>query len=292
MMLVDNLIHSDLHPGNILVRLEPPSGLLGVAYRALSSLLDATGGAPGVSGCGEAAQGQPRLRFRRESSGAGEGEGEQIEGVPACGSASKGDGADCVSASRDPKVVVVPGVARMHQRKQQQQQQRGGSGGESHEALHHQQHQQQQSDGSSTGPQQQQQQQRPQRHLSITLAGPLRERLAALRASWLQPRIVLLDVGMATELSTEDQTNMVGLFKAFSQLEGGEAADWVLRFSGDQQACKHPDEFRWGFVFCVLWLSAPGLCSWTGMLVGQLAHSVACVSDWNRSQNQPSQPPN
>lgn len=35
MMLVDNLIHSDLHPGNILVRLNPPSGLLGVAYRVL-----------------------------------------------------------------------------------------------------------------------------------------------------------------------------------------------------------------------------------------------------------------
>ncbi len=33
MMLVDNLIHSDLHPGNILVRLDPPGGLLGLVYR-------------------------------------------------------------------------------------------------------------------------------------------------------------------------------------------------------------------------------------------------------------------
>eukprot|EP00775_Hariotina_reticulata_P012053 gene12053-12195_t len=38
MMLVDNLIHSDLHPGNILVRLEPPRGLLGVAYSTLNQL--------------------------------------------------------------------------------------------------------------------------------------------------------------------------------------------------------------------------------------------------------------
>ncbi len=29
---VDNLIHSDLHPGNILVRLNPPKGLMGIVY--------------------------------------------------------------------------------------------------------------------------------------------------------------------------------------------------------------------------------------------------------------------
>lgn len=38
MMLLDNLIHSDLHPGNILVKLEPPAGLLGLAYAAMQKL--------------------------------------------------------------------------------------------------------------------------------------------------------------------------------------------------------------------------------------------------------------
>jgi predicted unusual protein kinase regulating ubiquinone biosynthesis (AarF/ABC1/UbiB family) len=38
MMLMDNLIHSDLHPGNILVRLTPPGGPLGVLYNCLDSI--------------------------------------------------------------------------------------------------------------------------------------------------------------------------------------------------------------------------------------------------------------
>lgn len=39
MMLIDNLIHSDLHPGNILVRLNPPaSGLLSVVFEALDKV--------------------------------------------------------------------------------------------------------------------------------------------------------------------------------------------------------------------------------------------------------------
>jgi aarF domain-containing kinase len=38
MMLLDNLIHSDLHPGNILVRLTPPRGLLGAVYTALDKI--------------------------------------------------------------------------------------------------------------------------------------------------------------------------------------------------------------------------------------------------------------
>jgi len=38
MMLLDNLIHSDLHPGNILVRLMPPGNLMGLLYGGLESL--------------------------------------------------------------------------------------------------------------------------------------------------------------------------------------------------------------------------------------------------------------
>lgn len=32
MLLVDNLVHSDLHPGNILVRLDPPRGSRTLAH--------------------------------------------------------------------------------------------------------------------------------------------------------------------------------------------------------------------------------------------------------------------
>jgi len=38
MMLLDNLIHSDLHPGNILVRLMPPGNLMGVLYGGLDGV--------------------------------------------------------------------------------------------------------------------------------------------------------------------------------------------------------------------------------------------------------------
>ena len=38
MMLLDNLIHSDLHPGNILVRLMPPGSLMGALYGGLEGV--------------------------------------------------------------------------------------------------------------------------------------------------------------------------------------------------------------------------------------------------------------
>ncbi|WIA28428.1 hypothetical protein OEZ86_010973 [Tetradesmus obliquus] len=57
------------------------------------------------------------------------------------------------------------------------------------------------------------------------------------------PHIVLLDVGMATELSLEDQKNMVGLFRSFAALDGANVARWTLRFSGAEQACEDPKAF-------------------------------------------------
>lgn len=121
MMLVDNLIHSDLHPGNILVTLERPRGLLGLAYRA----------------CG-------RLKHWQR---------------------------------------LKPSVRRQ---------------------------------------------------------------LDRLQSAWLDPCIILLDVGMATELTLEDQRNMLGLFRAFAELDGKEAGRWVLRFSGAQQTCPDPEVFTSG----------------------------------------------
>ena len=44
--------------------------------------------------------------------------------------------------------------------------------------------------------------------------------------------MVLLDVGMATELSDEDQHNMIGLFRSFAKMDGKACGDWTLRFSG------------------------------------------------------------
>ena len=62
--------------------------------------------------------------------------------------------------------------------------------------------------------------------------------------SILRPSIVLLDAGMATRLSPEDQINMVGLFDAFSRLEARSVANWTLRFAGEEQTCPDPEAFR------------------------------------------------
>jgi len=119
MMLVDNLIHSDLHPGNILVRLNPPAGLVGLVYQGLEAVKN-----------------------------------------------------------------------------------------------------------------------------SAKIGSSMRARIDNLQQRWLQPQLVLLDVGMATELSEEDRLNMVGLFRSFSQLDGRACGDWTLRFSGAEQACPDPEAFK------------------------------------------------
>ena len=62
--------------------------------------------------------------------------------------------------------------------------------------------------------------------------------------SIMKPSVVLLDAGMCTQLSQEDQINMVGLFEAFSRIDARDLADWTLRFAGDEQTCPDPEGFR------------------------------------------------
>lgn len=61
---------------------------------------------------------------------------------------------------------------------------------------------------------------------------------------WLKPEVVLLDVGMATELSGDDRNNMLALFQAFSNLDGAAMADATLSFAGKAQGCLNPQGFR------------------------------------------------
>ncbi|KAL3144219.1 hypothetical protein ABBQ32_003998 [Trebouxia sp. C0010 RCD-2024] len=60
---------------------------------------------------------------------------------------------------------------------------------------------------------------------------------------WMQPRIVLLDVGMVTRLSTADQQNMVKLFQSLLGMDGQGIANAVLSFSGEKQTCTDPCAF-------------------------------------------------
>lgn len=53
----------------------------------------------------------------------------------------------------------------------------------------------------------------------------------------MQPRIVLLDVGMVTRLSTADQQNMVKLFQSLLGMDGQGIANAVLSFSGELMIC-------------------------------------------------------
>lgn len=54
---------------------------------------------------------------------------------------------------------------------------------------------------------------------------------------WLQPHVVLLDVGMATELSAEDRKNMFNLFQSFAEKNGRGMAEAALAFAGTAQRC-------------------------------------------------------
>jgi len=57
--------------------------------------------------------------------------------------------------------------------------------------------------------------------------------------AWLQPKIVLLDVGMVTRLSDTDQHNMLDLFRSLSGMDGQGIANAVLQFSGQLASASH-----------------------------------------------------
>ncbi|CAL8470433.1 g9975 [Coccomyxa elongata] len=63
-------------------------------------------------------------------------------------------------------------------------------------------------------------------------------------SSWREPAIVLLDVGMATHLSPDDQSLMLELFQAFSRLDGRGIGECTLKFSKDNQTCPDPQAFK------------------------------------------------
>lgn len=65
-----------------------------------------------------------------------------------------------------------------------------------------------------------------------------------LLEGWLKPEVVLLDVGMATELTGDDRNNMLALFQAFSNMDGAAMADATLSFAGKAQCCLNPQGFR------------------------------------------------
>jgi len=44
---------------------------------------------------------------------------------------------------------------------------------------------------------------------------------------------------MATEMTNEDQINMVGLFRSFAKMDGRTCGNWVLKFSGEYHLNKY-----------------------------------------------------
>lgn len=52
----------------------------------------------------------------------------------------------------------------------------------------------------------------------------------------LEPRIVLLDAGMATQLTKEEQESMLSMFRGLSKFDGEEVARAALSFAGKKPA--------------------------------------------------------
>jgi predicted unusual protein kinase regulating ubiquinone biosynthesis (AarF/ABC1/UbiB family) len=184
MMVVDNLVHSDLHPGNILVRLEPKGGALGAAVlENLHQWVDKAGVGAAVL-----------------SSFFKSGNEEEAERENSAAAAV---------------VVNSDGITNNNST--------DSTGAENTPAS---------STPTTTTP--------SNNNLSVNVE----ELKAAIDSTFLRPSIVLLDAGMATRLTPEDQINMVGLFDAFSRLDARAVANWTLRFAGEEQTCQDPEAFR------------------------------------------------
>lgn len=56
---------------------------------------------------------------------------------------------------------------------------------------------------------------------------------------WSAPTIILLDVGMSTQLTEHERQRMVDLFRSFSRLDGAAMARTTLTFS-PEQSCSDP----------------------------------------------------
>jgi len=58
------------------------------------------------------------------------------------------------------------------------------------------------------------------------------------------PSIILLDAGMATQLTEKERFHMLGLFRSVAELDGEAAAEHTLSFAGAKQSCPDPEGFR------------------------------------------------
>lgn len=58
------------------------------------------------------------------------------------------------------------------------------------------------------------------------------------------PHIILLDAGMATQLTQKERFHMLGLFRALAEMDGAAAAEHTLQFAGENQRCRDPAGFR------------------------------------------------
>lgn len=176
MILVDNLIHSDLHPGNILVRLEPPRGFLGLAHKALTHLANPDGAAMRTIARGLATLQEQQLKSDQPDQI--DLKWDQIRSRDHLDQAStiSNLGPDLDQSEK----AVDSGhtkFTKWYDVRQQWLMLRGAAAD------------------------------------PAAAVGKLQDLLHEITASWLQPHLVLLDVGMATELSPEDQNNMIGLFR-------------------------------------------------------------------------------